>query len=111
MMRLCCLSLSYNPNFKSKQLDDIKFVELCAQLGLDGVDINMGSFQSLEKDHLKKLKKLALDRGLDIACIGMNSRVGRNRAEQDKEFEQTKQGIDVAALLGAPLVRLFAGHV
>lgn len=111
MMRLCCLSLSYSRQFTSKQLDDLKFINLCADMGLDGVDINMANFKSLDKEHLKQIKKTCLDRGLDIACIGLGSKIGRNRAEKDQEFEKTKQGIDVAAFLGAPVVRLFAGYV
>lgn len=111
MMRLCCLSLSYSKDFGQKLVNDLQFIELCAGMGLDGVDINLGSFQSLEKSHLKKLKKLCLDRGLDIACIGISNRIGRTDAEQDQDFEKTKRGIDVAAFLGAPVVRLFAGYV
>jgi sugar phosphate isomerase/epimerase len=111
MMRLCCLSLSFSPSFQSKQLDDLGFIDLCAKLQLDGVDINMGSFRSLDKAHLKKLKKTCLERGLDIACIGINNNFGSPPQDQDKELQKVRQGIDTALLLGAPVVRLFAGGV
>ena len=60
MMRLCCLSLSFKPEFASGQMDDLKFIDLCAQLELDGVDFNLNSFRSLERDHLKKIKMACL---------------------------------------------------
>jgi hypothetical protein len=44
MMRLCCLPLSFQPEFASQQMDDLKFIDLCGQLALDGVDFNLRSF-------------------------------------------------------------------
>jgi sugar phosphate isomerase/epimerase len=111
MMRLCCLSLSFQPEFKSKQLNDLSFIDLCAQLRLDGVDFNMASFASLEKDHLKKVKKTCLERGLTIACIGINNDFGRPLQEQDAVLQQIQTGLDTAQFLGAPVLRLFAGYV
>ncbi len=111
MMRLCCLSLSFQPAFAAKQLDDLKFVELCAQLELDGVDFNLKSLRSVEKDHLKKIKKACLERGLSIACLGISNDFGRPAEEQEALQRQIRQGIDTAQFLGAPVVRLFAGYV
>jgi sugar phosphate isomerase/epimerase len=111
MMRLCCLSLSFKPQFAAKQMDDLKFIELCAQLDLDGVDFNMSSLRSLAKDHLRKVKKTCLERGLSFACLGVSNDFGRPAKEQDLVQRQVRQGIDTAQFLGAPVVRLFAGYV
>jgi sugar phosphate isomerase/epimerase len=111
MMRLACLSLSFKPEFTAKQMDDLKFIELCSMLQLDGVDFNMGSFTSLDRDHLKKIKKTCLERGLSIACIGISNDFGRPAEEQETVLKQVREGIDTAQFLGAPLVRLFAGYV
>jgi sugar phosphate isomerase/epimerase len=108
-MRLCCLSLSFKPEFASRQMDDLKFIDLCAQLALDGVDFNLSSFRSQEPDHLKKIKKTCLERGLSIACLGVSNDFGRPADEQEAVRKQVRQGIDAAQLLGAPVVRLFAG--
>jgi sugar phosphate isomerase/epimerase len=105
-MRLCCLSLSFRPEFAARQLDDVKFIDLCARLELDGVDFNMGSFRTLDRDHLKKVKKLCLERGLGIACLGVSNNFGRPADQQER---LVRQGIDTAQFLGAPVVRLFAG--
>jgi sugar phosphate isomerase/epimerase len=111
MMRLCCLSLSFRAAFAAKQLDDLEFIDLCARLELDGVDFNVASLGSLEKDHLKKVKKACLEHGLSIACLGISNDFGRPPREQDAVQEQVRQGIDAAQFLGAPVVRLFAGYV
>ena len=109
MMRLCCLSLSFKPEFASRQMDDLKFIELCAQLALDGVDFNMSSLRSRGPDHLKVVKKACLERGLSIACLGVSNDFGRPAEEQEAVRKQVQKGIDAAQFLGAPVVRLFAG--
>ena len=109
MMRLCCLSLSFKPEFTAGQLDDLRFIDLCAQLELDGVDFNLSSFRSLDRDHLRKVKKACLERGLSIACLGVSNDFGRPADEQGAVRKQVRQGIDAAQFLGAPVVRLFAG--
>lgn len=111
MMRLACLSLSFKPEFAAKQMDDLKFIDLCSMLELDGVDFNMSSFASLEKDHLKKIKKTCLERGLTIACVGVSNDFGRPAEDQEAIQKQVRAGIDTAQFLGAPVVRLFAGNV
>jgi sugar phosphate isomerase/epimerase len=111
MMRLCCLSLSFRPEFQAGQLNDLSFIDLCGQLRLDGVDFNMGSLASLQRRHLRKVKKACVERGLTIACVGINNDFGRPAEEQDAVQEQIKLGIHAARFLGAPFVRLFAGYL
>ncbi len=110
-MRLCCLSLSFQPQFRAKQMDDLAFIDLCGQLQLDGVDLNMSSLRSLEPDHLRKIKKACLERGLSIACIGINNDFGRPPRDQEAVDQDIRTGIDAAQFLGAPVVRVFAGYV
>jgi sugar phosphate isomerase/epimerase len=111
MMRLCCLSLSFQPQFQAKQMDDLAFIDFCGQLQLDGVDLNMSSLRSLEPDHLRKIKKTCLERGLSITCIGINNDFGRAPPDQEAVYQDIRTGIDAARLLGAPVVRVFAGYV
>ena len=109
MMRLCCLSLNFQREFASRQMDDLKFIDLCGQLGLDGVDFSLRSFQSLEREHLKKIKKTCLERGLSIACLGVSNDFGWPADEQGAVQQRVRQGIDTAQFLGVPIVRLFGG--
>jgi sugar phosphate isomerase/epimerase len=111
MMRLCCLSLSFQPAFQAKQMDDLTFIDLCARLRFDGVDFNLGSLRSLERAHLRKVKKACTEHGLSIACVGINNDFGRPPEEQEAVQQQVRAGVDTAAFLGAPVVRVFAGYV
>ncbi|HLJ92598.1 MAG TPA: sugar phosphate isomerase/epimerase family protein, partial [Gemmataceae bacterium] len=108
---LCCLSLSFRPEFQARQMSDLSFIDLCSRLNLDGVDFNLSSLQALEKDHLKKIKKSCLEHGLTIACIGVSNDFGRPPEQQEMVQDQIRQGLDAAQFLGAPVVRLFAGTV
>lgn len=111
MMRLCCLSLSFKPEFAAKMMDDLKFIDLCSMLELDGVDFNLSSLRSQDREHLKKIKKTCLERGLSIACLGVSNDFGKPPEEQEAVLKQVREGIDAAQFLGAPIVRLFAGNV
>ncbi len=111
MMRLCCLSLSFRPEFASGQMDDLRFIDLCGQLRLDGVDFNLSSLRSTAKEDLKKVKMACLERGLTIACLGISNDFGRPAAEQAAVRQRIRAGLDVAQFLGAPVARLFAGSV
>jgi sugar phosphate isomerase/epimerase len=111
MMRLCCLSLSFRPEFDAGQLDDLRFIDLCAQLDLDGVDFNLASLRSLDRDHLRKVKRACVERGLGIACLGVSNDFGRPPEEQEAVRQRVRQGIEAARFLGAQLLRLFAGSV
>jgi sugar phosphate isomerase/epimerase len=110
-MRLCCLSLSFKPEFEARQMDELTFIDLCSRLELDGVDFNLRSFRSLARDHLKKIKKACLEGGLTLACIGINNDFGRPPEQQEAVQQQIREGLDTAQFLGAPVVRLFAGTV
>jgi sugar phosphate isomerase/epimerase len=111
MMRLCCLSLSFKPEFAGGQMDDLRFIELCGQLQLDGVDFNLSSLRSLDRGHLKAVKKACVERGLTVACLGVSNDYGRPDDEQEAVRRRVRQGIETAQFLGAPVVRLFAGSV
>jgi sugar phosphate isomerase/epimerase len=111
MMRFCCLSLSFRPQFQAGLMDDLRFVDFCGQLQLDGVDLNVSSLRSLEQSHLAKIKKTCLERGLTIACVGINNDFGRPASDQETVQQQIRAGIDAAQFLGAPVVRLFGGYV
>jgi sugar phosphate isomerase/epimerase len=110
-MRLCCLSLSFKPEFDAGQLDDLRFIDLCAQLDLDGVHFNVASLRSLERGHLRQVKRACVERGLGIACLGVSNDFGRPPEEQEAVHRRVRRGIEAARFLGAPVLRLFAGSV
>lgn len=92
-------------------LDD--FVEFCAKLNLDGCEPTAYYFPSdLTHDYLLHLKELTFRLGLDVSgtAIGNDFCVPEGAA-RERQLEMARNWIDRAAVLGAPVIRIFAGKV
>ena len=80
MMRLCCLSLSFQNQFKAGKMDVFKFIEHCRALNFDGVDPHFRDLPPT-KDGMKRLRRLLLDTGLSMASMctaPLGARVAHN---------------------------------
>jgi sugar phosphate isomerase/epimerase len=91
-------------------LDDV--IRLAARENLDGVELTGYYFpKDVTSDYLVHLKELTFRLGLDISgtAIGNDFCVapGPSRAAQ---LAHARQWIDFAATMGAPVIRIFAGH-
>lgn len=111
MMKLGCMSLSYQKEFAAGQLDLEGFIERAYQLGLDGIDIHTGAFASTDAAYLRRLRMQALKRGLALSYIGVSSNFGKPAEQLIAEVATAKKWIGVAAQMGIPLVRVFAAWV
>lgn len=109
MMRLSCLTLSFQNQFRSGKMDIFSFLTTCRALNLDGADIHMQSLKSTERVHLKELRRRALDLGLSISCMCVTTEFGRSAEAVPKEIEKARQAIEIGLFLGAPLLRTFVG--
>jgi len=109
MLRLAVMSLSYQRAFKAGQMDLFSYITASRDLGLDGVDFHGRHFVSLERDYLWRLKLACVANGLSIACVSIPNNFALAPDALPGELERTRQFIDAAAFLGAPLVRVFAG--
>lgn len=92
-------------------LDD--FVEFCAKLDLDGCEPTAYYFPSdVDRDYLLHLKELSFRLGLDISgtAIGNDFCLPEGEAREN-QLEMTRTWIDRAAVLGAPVIRIFAGKI
>ena len=69
MMRLSCLTLSYQNQFRAGKMDIFEFIRTCRALNLDGIDPHMSNIGGTSKDHLKKIRRMSLDSGLSIASM------------------------------------------
>lgn len=114
-MKLSLAAYSYRDFLTGKMdpmtLDD--FVRLCADFNLDGTELTSYYFpKDFGDDYLVHLKQLTFRLGLDISgtAIGNNFCVVPG-PERDKELANTRKWIDNAALMGAPVIRIFAGNV
>jgi sugar phosphate isomerase/epimerase len=92
-------------------LDD--FVRLCADLDLDGTELTSYYFpKDFGDDYLIHLKQLTFRLGLDISGTAIaNDFCLPPGEERQKSLMHTRQWIDHAALMGAPVIRIFAGGV
>lgn len=96
---------------KGLTLDD--FVRLCADYDLDGTELTSYYFpKDFDEAYLRHLKQLTFRLGLDISGTAIANDFclpeGEARAQS---LAHTRRWIDHAALLGAPVIRIFAGSV
>lgn len=98
---------------ESPKLTLKEFIDDCAKFGLEGAELTSYYFPASPKDaYLYELKAHAFRQGLDVSGTAIGNDFGHPKsAARDKEIAHTKTWIEYAAKLGAPVIRVFAGHV
>jgi sugar phosphate isomerase/epimerase len=109
MMRLSCLSLSYQNQFKSGKMDLFSFIRLCRTLSFDGIDPHFRDLKSMDRAYLKQVRRLALDHGLTISSMCVTTEFGRSAEAVPGEIEKARQAMEAGMFLGAPILRVFVG--
>lgn len=94
----------------SMTLDD--FVRLCADLNLEGCELTSYYFpKDFQEDYLMHLKELTFKLGLGISGVPIaNDFCLPPGPQRSAALAHTRKWIDNAALLGAPVIRIFAGY-
>ena len=90
-----------------------KFIDFCADQNLDGTELTAYYFpQEVTNDYLISLKERTFRLGLDISgtAIGNDFCLPEGDARQ-LNLKMCREWIDYSALLGAPVIRIFAGYV
>jgi sugar phosphate isomerase/epimerase len=90
-----------------------QFVQDCARFGLEGTEPTSYYFpQPVTHEYLCRLKALAFRLGLSISstAVGNNFCLPPGEA-RDRQIADVKTWIDHAAVLGAPIIRIFSGRV
>ncbi len=104
---------SLAPRTGKPTMDLFQFVELAADLALDGVELTSYYFPpDVDADYLHRLKQRAFTLGLDVSgtSVGNNFCVAPG-PERDKQLALVRTWVDRAAELDAPVIRIFAGTV
>ena len=109
MMRLSCLSLSFQNQFKAGKMDIFSYIRQCRALNFDGIDPHMRDLGDANRDMLKRVRRQALDSGLSISSICVTTEFGRNKDAIPQEIAKAKQAMEVGMFLGAPICRVFVG--
>ncbi|MAR10325.1 MAG: xylose isomerase [Blastopirellula sp.] len=98
---------------KSATLSLTDFIDDCARFGLEGTELTSYYFPDpVTPEYLRSLKHHCFRLGLDVS----GTAVGNDFGSPDKETRQAqikhvKNWIEHAEILGAPVIRVFAGHV
>jgi sugar phosphate isomerase/epimerase len=93
-----------------KGTDMFRFVDYCAQQGLDGAELTSYFFDEETDEYLLKLRRHAFLRGVAVSGTAIGNNFSHPKGpKRDEEIALTKKWIDRAALLGAPHIRVFAG--
>src|SRR4029077_6503760 len=115
-MKLSLAAYSFRKYLKEEKppsmtLDD--FIRLCADLNLDGTELTSYYFpKDFNEDYLIHIKQLTFKLGLDISGTAIANDFCLAPGEaRDKTLAHTRKWIDYAALMGAPVIRIFAGNV
>ncbi|MEQ8785502.1 MAG: sugar phosphate isomerase/epimerase family protein [Pirellulaceae bacterium] len=98
---------------KDPQLTMSDFVNDCAEFGLEGTELTSYYFPAdVKPAYLRDLKQQCFRLGLDVSGTAVGNDFGKADEDQRREqIESVKKWVDNAAILGAPVIRIFAGHV
>jgi sugar phosphate isomerase/epimerase len=90
-----------------------KFIDFCADQDLDGTELTAYYFpKDITNDYLMSLKERTFRLGLDISgtAIGNDFCLPEGEARQ-QNLKMCREWIDHSAVLGAPVIRIFAGKI
>ena len=87
------------------------FANDCARFQLDGTELTSYYFDpEVHDDELRRLRRHCFRLGLDISGTAIRNDFGLPEgAERDREIAHVKRWVERAAVLGAPVIRIFAG--
>ncbi len=97
-MKLACSSTAFDELLRSGELTQLEWIDLCAHdVAADGLVFDVRHFPRTDADYLAQLKKMAVDLGLTVAAL-------RDEAFFGAERSGMESSLDIAAVLGAPLL-------
>jgi sugar phosphate isomerase/epimerase len=97
---------------KEPELTLKDFIDDCAKFNLDGTELTSYYFpQNPTPDYIYGLRNHAFRSGLDVSGTAIGNEFGHPKGEKrDAEIAKTKKWIEFAEMMGAPVIRIFAGH-
>lgn len=100
------------PNGESGSMDLFGFVDYCKELGLSGTELTSYYFpENADADYVLKLRRHCHLAGMTVSGGAIrNDFCSQNEEKVAADIAHTKKWIDLYALLGAPVIRIFAGN-
>jgi sugar phosphate isomerase/epimerase len=98
---------------KNPKLTLNDFVDDCAKYGLEGTELTSYYFpEKVTGDFLRELRRRCFQNGLDVSGTAVgNDFCHPAGPKRDAEIEHVKLWIENAAILSAPVIRIFSGNV
>lgn len=107
-MKLSCCTYSYRQLFKDGQMTMESFLETCAALAFDGVELTQDHFAEETADYLNRVKREAFRLGLDVSGTAVGGDFGSaDAAERQKLVAHVCDWLEKSARLGSPCLRVF----
>jgi len=103
MIKIGCNYLS----FKGAEIGVEDFIQTCHDLRLDCLDFHQRAFPSLATDYLLGIKRQCLDLGLPVGYLGVAGGFAGDDDFQRAKIAEARAAVDMAMVLGAPLIRVF----
>ena len=108
-------AFSFNAPLVAGSMDIMDLLEYCADLGFDGVDITgyyfKGYPQAPADEYLFGIKRKAHALNIEITGTGVrNDFTLPDKIKREAEVQRVLSWIEVAARLGAPVLRIFGGQ-
>ena len=97
---------------KEPAMTMLEFIDDAARFGCDGVELTSYYIPSDADDaYLKGRRRHAFRLGLDVSGTAVGNDFGfPPGAERDSQIASVKTWVDRAVMMGAPVIRIFAGH-
>jgi sugar phosphate isomerase/epimerase len=113
-IKLSCNLYSFNAPLTSGEMSLEQVIDFCAGLGFDAIDPTGYYFKGYPApaadEEIYRVKHRAFRSGLAISGTGVrNNFVLADRFAREAEVAHVTRWIDVAAKLGAPVLRVFSG--
>jgi sugar phosphate isomerase/epimerase len=97
---------------KDASLTLADFIDDCAKMKLDGTELTSYYFPNpVTREYLLQRKEQCRTLGLEVSGTAVGNDFGHPPGEKrEQQIQLVKNWVDHSAVLGAPVIRIFAGH-
>lgn len=106
---------SFNSYLQEGKIDLEELLQYCSELGFDAVDPTGYYFPGYpnvpDDSYIYQIKRMAFLNGMEISGTGIrNNFTAPDPSIRQSDLDLIRQWVEVAAKLGAPVIRVFAGQ-
>ncbi len=106
-MKLSNYSLNYASG--GRPADVFAFLATCRELGMEGASLHIRDLPGTTPEILARIRRALLDQGLSLGMLTVSTDFGRAGDRVDEVLARAREAIDASVVLGAPILRVFAG--